>query len=265
MRFMPDDEQSEEQTTILRRAKGIATHPSAIGGASGAVFIYSLSDPRTGEVRYVGKAFDVTRRFYGHLCDKTNTPKTAWIKSLKRQGLKPQIVVVQSFLNVLDEVWQNAERFWIESFRSSGCKLTNLDSGGIGGKRLSEETKAKMRGIKRTPEQIERLRARRYSDEVKANMSAAAKLRPKTNWQKYGLPQANKGKTFTEVHKARIGAARNGMCHSAEAKRKMSEARLGKKLSWETCRKMSRSKMGKPIPESNRLARLARRLRLANN
>ena len=55
------------------------------------VFIYSLSDPRTGEIRYVGKTVNLKRRLYGHLYDDEKTHKSAWIKSLKRLGLKPQL------------------------------------------------------------------------------------------------------------------------------------------------------------------------------
>lgn len=34
------------------------------------VYIYSLEDPETGEIRYVGKANNIKSRFYGHLNEK---------------------------------------------------------------------------------------------------------------------------------------------------------------------------------------------------
>lgn len=54
------------------------------------VYIYSLEDPETGEIRYVGKANNIKSRFYGHLNEKggKNTHKKNWINFLKIQRIE---------------------------------------------------------------------------------------------------------------------------------------------------------------------------------
>jgi len=175
------------------------------------VFIYSLTDPRTKEIRYVGKAIDMDKRFYGHmLVHRSNTHKSAWIKSLKRAGLKPEMDILETIHDSDDTDWQESERWWISYLRMIGCALTNQVDGGHGGRRASAETRAKQSaGIKRhfannpearafrskqcserrhSPETIEKMRRvqSNRSPETLAKMKAAAKARgrPK-HWQKF--------------------------------------------------------------------------------
>lgn len=95
------------------------------------VYIYSLEDPETGEIRYVGKANNIKSRFYGHLNEKggKNTHKKNWINFLKSKGLKPVI-------KVLDEVsineWKFWEKWWYQVLKSWGLNLTNTTVGGDG-------------------------------------------------------------------------------------------------------------------------------------
>jgi hypothetical protein len=58
--------------------------------------IYTLTDPRTNEIRYVGKANDVSQRYKAHLnrARKHQIHKSNWIKQLKKEGLKPIIDVI---------------------------------------------------------------------------------------------------------------------------------------------------------------------------
>ncbi len=43
-------------------------------------YIYTLSDPNTNEVRYVGKTINIKRRYKQHLYDKRQTShKNSWI------------------------------------------------------------------------------------------------------------------------------------------------------------------------------------------
>lgn len=98
-------------------------------------YIYALRDPRTSEVRYIGKAKDVQRRARCHLMDsylsKEDTYKARWIRTLLRQGLEPVATVL---CEVLDgEDINAAERHWISVGRNLGWPLTNATEGGDGG------------------------------------------------------------------------------------------------------------------------------------
>lgn len=86
--------------------------------------IYALTDKKTGEVRYIGKANDVAARFREHLRDsaKRTTPLYRW---LAKHG-EPGLVIVES--DCAD--WQEAERRHIAEARKSGVRLLNLADGG---------------------------------------------------------------------------------------------------------------------------------------
>ncbi len=166
------------------------------------VFIYSLSDPRSDEVRYVGKAVDPEKRLYGHtLVFRSNTHKTAWIKSLRKLGLKPKMEILEALDDCSDAEWQESERFWIRYLRFLGCRLTNAVDGGYGGRKASEHTRQKMSASmrafyaanpsqrearskegferKHSPESIAKMRAVQScrSEETISKMRAAAKKR----------------------------------------------------------------------------------------
>jgi len=55
--------------------------------------IYVLIDPETNQIRYVGKANNVSERYRAHLnkARKHQIHKKNWIESLKRKKLKPII------------------------------------------------------------------------------------------------------------------------------------------------------------------------------
>lgn len=92
-------------------------------------FIYVLKDPRTGEVRYVGKTNQsLAMRLSKHLSSKDKSYRTSWIQSLLKEGVKPTIALIQEvpcYENY--EIW---EVFWIKLYRDLGCKLVNTHDGG---------------------------------------------------------------------------------------------------------------------------------------
>jgi len=104
------------------------------------IYIYTLSHPITNEVRYVGKTINIKRRYKQHLYDKRGSHKASWVKSLKNEGLKPIMNIVE--ICTLDN-WEIQEKYWIRQFD----KLTNLKSGGNDGYQriTTEETKEKIR------------------------------------------------------------------------------------------------------------------------
>lgn len=107
------------------------------------VFIYTLSDPNTKKIRYVGKSINPKRRLKDHYYNKRRTYCSNWIWSLKDSNQKP-------ILNIIEECnednWEEAEQYWICQFKAWGFKLTNHTDGGEGmhGFTVSEETRQKM-------------------------------------------------------------------------------------------------------------------------
>lgn len=92
-------------------------------------YIYGLIDPRTNELRYVGKTIRLNSRIVEHIskCHLTNTHKDNWISELIRENLKPIMFVIDV---VLTSEWEFWEVHYIEYFKSIGCRLTNIKKGG---------------------------------------------------------------------------------------------------------------------------------------
>lgn len=110
------------------------------------VTIYCLVDPRTSEIRYVGKAINPGKRFYAHvLVHRSNTHKSAWIRQMLKDGIRPILEVLEVIENSNDQDWQEVEKFWINYLRFIGCRLTNQFTGGHGGRKASPETREKLR------------------------------------------------------------------------------------------------------------------------
>jgi hypothetical protein len=94
------------------------------------VFIYALMDPRTAKIRYIGKTNNLNRRYSQHLKgrdDQKMTPARAWIKSLVNQGLKPNMMLIDS---CAEDQWHDLERHYIKRFRDEGHDILNMAEGG---------------------------------------------------------------------------------------------------------------------------------------
>jgi len=108
-------------------------------------FIYTLADPDTNEIRYIGKANNPKRRIFDHIKESNGISKShriSWIKSLLKQNKKP-------IIEILDEVpvdnWEFWEMYWISQFKAWGFNLTNMTPGGYNNSyRKSNETKQKI-------------------------------------------------------------------------------------------------------------------------
>ncbi len=201
------------------------------------VFIYTLSDPESGQIRYVGKALDLHRRLKKHINEPDNTRKSKWIQSLKARGLKPIMEVLEEIIEPTEEQWQEAERYWIESMRCLGFKLTNLIAGGYGTLRPSLETLEKCRlsqlGRKHSAETKEKMRqaALSQSPEKKARISAT----------KTGVKRSQ---SFRD--KMRIIA----MNRSPETRAKIREGNRGKIRTPESRLKQSLTIKSRPLSEA---------------
>ena len=96
------------------------------------VKIYGLIEPITGQIKYIGKTKQLLqKRLSAHLaeCNKSNTKKNTWLKSIKKKGLKPKIEELDL---VLESEWEFWEQYWISQFKAWGFELKNTDGGGKG-------------------------------------------------------------------------------------------------------------------------------------
>lgn len=185
----------------------------------GVTYIYGLTDPRTMEVRYVGKSNNPKARLAIHLLGTTieryadNPHKTNWLKSLRSLDLDPILAILEI---VPIEKWQEREIWWIAELRSRGSKLTNATYGGEGGT-PSEETRRRL-SIAGT--------GKKHSPETKSKMSESAKGRPRSDTTRAKLSAAHKGRKPPQMSaesRARITASLIGRVRSAEELQKDKE------------------------------------------
>jgi len=181
------------------------------------IHIYTLSDPDSGFVRYVGKAKNIRQRFYLHLYEVKkrfiNTKKNAWIKHLLNLGKEPVIEVLEVIESENENEWKDAEKFWITTLRFLGLDLTNLCDGGEGLSNPSKETREKIGAYSKT---------RIHSPETRARISAASK------------------KNMTDAAKKHLSEYQklNPQKHTEETKKLISESKKGKPRSQEVLDKL---------------------------
>jgi hypothetical protein len=85
--------------------------------------IYTLTDPRVGTIRYVGKTTKpVAERLAGHLTSPTNPAMHLWISTLRSQGLIPAITQVAAVSN---ERLSSEEERLIKKHARDGHRLFN--------------------------------------------------------------------------------------------------------------------------------------------
>ena len=213
--------------------------------------LYSLHDPETNEIRYIGQTVKtLARRLTIHLYAKSDDYRGHWVRALVRRGLKPTILHI-AWADSADDL-NSLEELAIATLKVLGAKLVNTHRGGRAPKRergfkLTEAHKAKVAaantGKVRTPEQRAATAAARTgtkaSPEARANMSRAARLRaasaaarrPMRPNDPAAIDQARAGaeKKARAPARERAPALRKG--HSAHNK--------GKSPSLETREKMS--------------------------
>lgn len=145
--------------------------------------IYSLLDPDTNEIRYIGKTTEKrkSKRLNEHIrgSSKLKNKKDYWINKLLKKGKKPIMEVIELIsLDLVDE----RESYWISQF----ANLTNLTSGGEKSYQITEELREKLRLI--NSGENNPCYGRRWSDAERKKLS-----------------DINKGRTLSESQKTKIG------------------------------------------------------------
>lgn len=98
------------------------------------VYIYSLNDPDSLLIRYIGKTVNLKRRLSSHI----NEAKRAkgrryvlnWIKFLLDVNKKPIINVIEE---CTQDNWEEREKYWVDYYRKSISNLCNNADGELGG------------------------------------------------------------------------------------------------------------------------------------
>lgn len=227
------------------------------------VWIYGLRHPTTRVIRYVGKTEKgLNVRLKKHIEDAASSRyrhlrKSKWIAFLARNGLVPDIFVLQELSP--EEDWRLAERRWIARFREDGLDLLNLTDGGDG-----------VSGYVFTPELIEKsvaarrgrpskLKGKKATPEARAKMSASHKSRVRTPQEMervHAAMEIGRRMPRTAEHRSKIGAAnsirRKGSKLSTETRAKVSAARTGVPKSAETRARMSQAQKGRTVSAEHR-------------
>jgi hypothetical protein len=122
------------------------------------IYIYSLKDPETNQIRYIGKTTNINTRLKSHITrSRHNTYHSArWVQSVIKKGLRPIIGLVEE---CTEENWVEREKYWIAYYREH-FDLTNVLDGGEGGFIKTRE------GSKWTDEQRENNRKARLGFNV---------------------------------------------------------------------------------------------------
>lgn len=89
------------------------------------VYIYTLSCPKTGQVRYVGVTNSPHVRVIQHESSPSNKAKQEWIGNLIKAGFAPLMVVIE---RVDDGSHFQKECAWVRHFQDLGCDLLNIQT-----------------------------------------------------------------------------------------------------------------------------------------
>ena len=163
--------------------------------------VYRLSDPRSGEIRYVGVTHQKLRyRLVKHLSAARNgRPQyvSAWIRTVLSAGIEPIIEILEEGIGN----WVEAEMRQVLAHKEAGHRLTNLTDGGDGiiGLRHSEESKRLM-SIRRRA-----IPPKKHTESVKKAISASkiGKKRPDLS-KKNGVFAKNRPDSWSKENLSRL-------------------------------------------------------------
>lgn len=156
-------------------------------------YIYGLHDPRTMDLRYIGKSDRPVERLMNQMNERANTHRCHWLGELRAAGLRPVQFIIDATPFGTD--WQPIECAYIAAARAMGCRLTNGTDGGDGVPGLGPESLARMRTA---------WLGRKHRPESRTKMSAANMGRKHTDEYREMMRQIMSVREFTETHRQRI-------------------------------------------------------------
>jgi group I intron endonuclease len=133
-------------------------------------FIYALVDPISKKIRYIGKSNEPKKRYYQHLyrSERKRTHKECWINKLLREGLKPELIIIEE----CSDNWQEREKFYIAQYDN----LTNSTSGGDGTENYKHTPDSILKMSEQRQGKNNAFYGKHHSDETKTIISQKNKL-----------------------------------------------------------------------------------------
>lgn len=219
-------------------------------------YIYTLSDPSTMEIRYVGQTNEPKRRFNDHISSSINessesydTYKARWIRKVITNNLLPIMNIVDSCRSF--EESNKLERIYVENLTKDGCRLTNSHVTDV--TEFSVETRKKISSAKKgkTLEEIVGLEKslelkEYYSERMKLNNpnksnDTLVKEKISNTLKEYFSTPENHwayGKKMTDDHNEKLRQAKlnnpnnvgNRKPRTDEQKEKIRKSILGRKV-----------------------------------
>jgi hypothetical protein len=222
--------------------------------------VYGLIDPRTNELRYVGKSSRGLSRPNFHRtnagrCGRTH--KHYWLRQLHREtGLVPSVIILATCETEAEAF--AAERKLISTFRELGLPLVNITDGGEGASGIthtcSAATREKLRlvGLGRKPnaKQLEALR--------RGRKSGCKGYKHTEEWKQAAATRMAAHMAAVPAEVRAETSRRLASFRTAETYEKISRAQVGKVISADTRLKCSAALKGKPWSEARRKAQTAR-------
>jgi hypothetical protein len=219
-------------------------------------YIYTLSDPSTMEIRYVGQTNEPKRRFNDHISSSINessdsydTYKARWIRKILNNNLVPIMSIIDSCSSF--EESNKLEKIYVENLTKDGYRLTNSHVTDV--TEFSVETRKKISSAKKgkTLEEIVGLEKslelkEYYSERMKLNNpnksnDTLVKEKISNTLKEYFSTPENHwayGKKMTDDHNEKLRQAKlnnpnnvgNRKPRTDEQKEKIRKSILGRKI-----------------------------------
>lgn len=211
--------------------------------------VYTLSDPETQEIRYVGVTHHPNSRLAEHLSkarkNREGNHRSCWIRSLLAKGLEPVFTRIEDGEG---SEWALREQHWIAHYKALGLRLVNATEGGEGtlGYSPTPEARALKAEMAKTVHT-----GRKRSEESKARM--AESQRKRFAWeQEQGITRRGKA-VYSPERLKRMSDAQKGHKWTPEQHAKM--AKLRENISEETREKLRAATLARPKEQRDAWAR----------
>lgn len=197
--------------------------------------IYTLTDPTTEHIRYVGVTVcSLKKRFGEHLSKaihRGRTHRDCWIRSLLTNGHAP---IIKEIDQATEMNWQEKERYWIAEYRKT-YQLVNHTNGGEGtpGMKWSAEFRRKYsaarKGVPYPPGRKSAMLGKHHTLEAIEKIRQAGIGRKLTKYQIEKMAAAKRGKRLSPEHIAKLVKWHTGKILTQEHRNKIAASTKSRK------------------------------------